>query len=279
MNDATVRPDTPTTADPLIPHDFSGWFSRAAGIVRRSLRPLLVIMSVSAVIAAICDVVLNHTLFAPTADPAPAVETDFADRVFAQPLTYLAITAAWAVLLLSTSFLQAMAVHLAVRDADGRPATFGEAARFAAGLAAPLLAWWLVVGLLVFVGSIFLLVPGIYLGVVLLSSVTMVVIVERRGIDRCFSLIKGRFWATFGRMLLLALISVVGYLPAGLVEYAALNNPDDLLFVDLASVLTAILAIPLGVVLTAFLIVTYTELRRHENGTVTTAQLAAEMSS
>jgi hypothetical protein len=267
MNDATLHPDPSTVTDPLIPHDLAGWFDRADGIVRRSFRPLLAIMTVSAVISAV------HGLTAiPTPPPEPG--TDFADQVFAQPVPYLVAVLSYLVLLLVTSFLQAMAVYMAVRDADGRPTTFGEAARYAAGLAAPLLAWWLVAGLLVLVGSFFLLVPGIYLGVVLLSTVTMVVLVERRGIGRCFALIKGRFWATFGRMLLLTVLTVAYLALTSLITHAVTGD----LLGDVALVLLEILTIPLGIVLTAFLIVTYTELRGHENAAVTTSQLTAEMS-
>jgi hypothetical protein len=102
-----------------------------------------------------------------------------------------------------------------------------------------------------------------------------VVLLERRGLGRCFSLIKGRFWATFGRVALLALIVGTGNVLATVIAEGLAGGASA---TDIATVLSAILAIPLGPVLTALTIVTYTELRHHEDHAVSTGQLAAELS-
>lgn len=195
--------------------------------------------------------------------------------MMARPLPLLVLVVGLPALLLGTTFLQAAAVHIAIRDADDRPASMAEAARFAVARMVPLFGWWLLAGLLVGIASLFLLVPGIYLGVVLFSSLTLVVLVERRGMSRCFSLVKGRFWTTFGRVALLVLIAGTGNLLASLIAEAVAGGAFA---ADITTVLAALLTIPLGPVITAFMIVTYTELRHHEDRAVTTARLAAELS-
>lgn len=77
--------------------------------------------------------------------------------------------------------------------------------------------------LLCAMGLVLLLVPGIYL-VVVFSLFFMVMMREELGfietVERCFYLIKGNWWNTLGLILIIALvqglISMVAYLPAGL---------------------------------------------------------------
>ena len=60
-------------------------------------------------------------------------------------------------------------------------------------------------GIITFVGLMFLVVPGIYLGVTL-SFVYMVAFVEGRSypdaVSRCFNFVEGHWWNTFGLLLL-----------------------------------------------------------------------------
>lgn len=60
-------------------------------------------------------------------------------------------------------------------------------------------------GIITFVGLMFLVVPGIYLGVTL-SFVYMVAFVEGRSypdaVSRCFNFVQGHWWNTFGLLLL-----------------------------------------------------------------------------
>ena len=68
------------------------------------------------------------------------------------------------------------------------------------------------VGLMVGVGFIFCLVPGIYLGVVLIT-VYCVFIFEQKGviesISYCFDLVKNNWWITFGTVLVMGIIYYV----------------------------------------------------------------------
>lgn len=74
----------------------------------------------------------------------------------------------------------------------------------------------IVAGFLMFVGFLFLIIPGIYLSVPF-TFVLYVKVIEDKDLgdtlSRCFQLVKSRWWATFGIIILAYLIiSVVGWL-------------------------------------------------------------------
>jgi hypothetical protein len=109
------------------------------------------------------------------------------------------------------------------------------------------------------------------------------VFIERAGSNRCFTLVRQRFWVSLGRMALVWLICA-GYL-AGLFFLLvllglALAGPQTLFTIGtaMATVLvwvTMFLALVLGVAVT---LVTYAELRFYDNPATTTRRLTAEMS-
>jgi hypothetical protein len=67
----------------------------------------------------------------------------------------------------------------------------------------------IVVGIIVIIASVFLLIPGIYLGVVF-SLVTPIIVFEDAGLgqalSRSFEIIKGNWWKTFGILFVGAVI-------------------------------------------------------------------------
>ena len=74
----------------------------------------------------------------------------------------------------------------------------------------------IITGLLMFIGFLFLIIPGIYL-MVPFTFVLYVKVIEDKDLgdtlSRCFQLVKSRWWATFGIIILAYLIiSVVGWL-------------------------------------------------------------------
>ncbi|MGA0556225.1 hypothetical protein ACO2Q8_06230 [Larkinella sp. VNQ87] len=71
---------------------------------------------------------------------------------------------------------------------------------------------WLVVGLLVIVGMLFFIIPGIYLSVVF--SLALVTVVFEDGsvgtfIGRCFDLIRDKWWSTFGLIIIVSFIAYI----------------------------------------------------------------------
>ena len=104
------------------------------------------------------------------------------------------------------------------------------------------------------------------------GALTGVVVIERQGIGRAFALVNRRFWPTAGR-LLLAVVAAVAYsaiigLLVGLVA-------DPHTFVS--SVLSSVLLLPLSLAAVGVGVVTYAELRHHENPSVGSSALAAQM--
>jgi hypothetical protein len=120
-------------------------------------------------------------------------------------------------------------------------------------------------------GFVLVILPGVYLMIVF-TTLAGVVVVERAGIRRCFTLVNPRFLPTAGRILLTTLAGIVyvaivfaltgGYSPSGSVIVAIVRE---------------ILLIPAGVVAAAVVVVTYAELRFHERGG-NTDTLVAELS-
>jgi hypothetical protein len=268
-------PGGPSPDDPLVPADFGGWFERVIGVVKRSFAQLALLQVITALVSAVIGIVMAGLV--PDLDgyaqgletgtpPDPAAITAAIGPIFG--LSFIG----GVISLVVAAFVLGASVFVAIRDAAGQPATAQEGLRFAAGRALPLIGWWLLAYLLVLVGTILLVLPGIYLAVVLFSSLVGVVVVERNGIGRCFQLIKERFWPTFGRLLVAVLIGGVYVLVVSFIS-TAIGGPASAVH----AVLQAILMIPLGVAGAGVVVVTYAELRSHENPAVSTAGLAAEM--
>jgi len=68
-----------------------------------------------------------------------------------------------------------------------------------------------IISILIFFGTLFLLIPGIYLAVSL-SFVFFIITFENAGtkaaIDRCFAIIKNNWWSTFGFFLIIFMIQM-----------------------------------------------------------------------
>ena len=63
--------------------------------------------------------------------------------------------------------------------------------------------------IIIAIGFVFLIIPGIYLSIVL-SLLTLVIVMEGdpsfEAISRCFYLIKGKWWSTFGLLIIMGII-------------------------------------------------------------------------
>jgi hypothetical protein len=167
------------------------------------------------------------------------------------------------------AFVWSAAVFVAVQDAAGRPAGPLQGLRFAARRAVPLMGWWLLAMLLVAIGTIMLVVPGLVLTVLFYGSLLGVVVVERRGIGRSIELSMGRFWPTAGRL-------VVAGLVWQLVAVAADRIGGGFTDGVVGALAQAGLMLVVAQLLTGVAVVTYAELRSHDGG-CTTSTLAEEL--
>lgn len=244
--------------DPLVPADLRGWIDRIVATVTRSLGPLLQIQLVVAAISAVLMLLFGGV---PTAADVLAGEAGSGLGGALALVAVLAVVGAVAA---------CMSVHVVVAQANGEPADLGAALQFAGPRLLPFLGWAAVAGLLVGLGAL-LVLPAIYLVVVFGAALHGVVIIERRGIGRCFTLVNRRLVPTIGRMALVigagvVYLAVVGVLTSGL-------GPTSVAAVVVQGVLGALA----GVVQIGIYVVTYAELRFHEQPWVRTPTLAAEL--
>lgn len=260
-------PAAPPAVDPLVPADIGGWLRRILDVVQRSLVPLLQIQVAVALVGLVATTVAGVPAGGPALDPTTVTPQQAGQLVGGGIVAVL-------VALVVGAFASAASVFIAVRHANGQEADLGTALSFAAGRVLPLIGWNIVAGLLIGLGVIAFIVPGIYLAVVLLSCLTGVVVIERNGIGRTFTLVNHRFWPTFGRMALVAVAGAVYFGVAG--ALAASLGPGSLA----AAVVQAVLSVLAGMVGTGVAVVTYAELRFHDpqRPGALTPTLAAELS-
>ena len=252
--------------DPLVSRSISEWFSKIVGVVSRSWQPLIVIQLVAALPGLLIGA-LAQGLMGP--DPSTYATPEAAGLAAGASLGVLV---AALISIVFALFAQGASVFIAVRDAVGRPAKAGEALSFAAGRALPLFGWGLLAGLMLVIGFLLLVLPGLYLAIVFGAALTGVVVIERQGIGRTFALVNNRFWPTAGRLVLICLIAVVYNFVVTFVV-TALAGPGTLV----AALLAAVLTLPVSLVSVGVAVVTYAELRNHENPAVGSPALAAQM--
>jgi hypothetical protein len=285
----------PPVEDPLVPVDLGGWFKRVFGVLRRSFGRVLLLQGVVLLAAGVIELVTVQNVISNlagsvsalgeagalegTGDPSqlsPAIVGAFASLF--SPVTVIA----WLAFMVIAVFAQAASWYVVVGDAAGERTSISAALRLSARRVLPLLGWGLLANLIAAAGFVLLVVPGIYLMIVFGSTLVGVVVVERRGIGRCFALLKGRFWATTGRLLLAGVILggysvIVSIVVTPVVVGLASNGIDLTTGIVMAMLVNLVLSIPASVAMVAVVVVTYAELRGHERPGVSTPTLAAEL--
>ncbi len=177
----------------------------------------------------------------------------------------------------------AAAVWALTVEASGERATLGAAFTFGFSRVLSLWVWALAVSLIVAVGTVCLVLPGIYLAVAL-SLFAMVVIYEPglNPISRSFKLTHLSFGRTLGRVLLLGLVitvySTVVNLIFSLIQSSIVSNTTDGLDLDAGSRVSLgvigaigdlISTVPGTALLAVALVPIYGELRARETPTST----------
>jgi hypothetical protein len=298
--------------DPIVPLDLGGWFRQVHTLFRRSFRGLAILAVIPVSISAVYWIVLDATrpspaetrqrlIAAAAASPIGTVDPWTELRIDALPV--LGVMVIFGVLIaVTTAVSYGGAYYLALRQANGQPATVADVLRAAAPRALPFIGWGALAFLPTMALSGLLLLPGMVTGspwlemigptlaLLLVVAVTTlvlptllgVVFVERSGLIRCLHLVKRRFWLALGRTLVISLTyAAYAFVTTALVRLVlwpfggsqAVSHPG------LAAVhlLDAALAVPLVVYVIAATVVTYAELRFREDASTTTGQLAAEI--
>lgn len=155
----------------------------------------LILALLVALVSLVSTYFINGTL-------VPQTQID-AERI-ASPVFWLGVLVAVALTLPLTLALN----KVIFGTGEGTTETIGEAVTYGFKNFFSYLFIGLMAGLVVVVGLILLLIPGIYL-IILFSLISAVYIVEgQRGIavlKRSSALVKGYFWAVFGRIIVLSL--------------------------------------------------------------------------
>ena len=245
-------------ADPLVATSFSDWWTKVIGVLTRSWQPLLIIQLATVVPGMIIAAIV--TAAAGTDSTVASVSAAIVGLVGALILFVVALLA------------QGASVYVVGKQAAGQEVGAGPALTFAAGRALPLLGWGLLAGILVMLGLVVLIVPGLYLIVVFAASLTGVIMFERAGIGRTFALVNPAFGQTLGRLLTFLLAAVVYSAIAGAIV-SALVGPTGFV----ADLLRNILSLPVTLASVGVAVVTYATLRNRENPAITTPALAAEL--
>ncbi|HEX4246769.1 MAG TPA: hypothetical protein VH008_02810 [Pseudonocardia sp.] len=292
--------------DPLVPRTFGGWFGRVFGLCRREFGRLATLAAGPVVVTAAYLVALNAVRQSPeqlrqrfaeaaATSPTGAVGPGAAfEIVFGRMLPIMLIFVV--LLLVAGALYEGAGFFLVLRRAVDQPTSTGAALGFAVPRILPFIGWTLLGGLmlvlvtavpvlpgillhigpLVAVGALAATALGVLVGVTVFSSLFGVVLLDRAGISRCRELIRGRFVATCGRMLVAALIYLGYSIAAGLI----VSGVAAVIGAGLVTaILQAVVMIPALVFQVAVNLVTYAELRNREKRAVSTRTLAAELIS
>ncbi|GAA4685534.1 hypothetical protein GCM10023215_20910 [Pseudonocardia yuanmonensis] len=245
-------------ADPLVAADFSDWWTKVLAVLKRSWQPLLLIQLATALPALILAAILGVVLAA------------------GGGLVGLAVGGGiFLILVVAASLLaQGASVYVVTRQAAEQPVGAGEALSFAARRALPLLGWGILAGILVFIGFLLLIIPGIYLSVVFVAALTGVIMFERAGIGRTFELVNREFWGTFGRLITFAIAAGI-YSGVITAIVSTFTQPDSVA----RSLIINILTLPVTLAAAGVAVVTYASLRNKENAQVGTPTLVQELQS
>ncbi len=104
----------------------------------------------------------------------------------------------------------------------------------------------IVSGIMIIIGTVFLIIPGVYL-LIVLSLLTLVIVMEGdplfEAISRSFYLIKGKWWSTFGLLfvmgIIVALMQFAFNIPTLIVNFTKALHQELPVF-DLTTILTNI---------------------------------------
>jgi hypothetical protein len=265
--------------DPLVTgatEGFGGWFSRLFAVLGRSWKSILLISWSTAgvpvaVLAVVAGLTTNRMVVmpAPGSSQAPRFDSG-AVGTFIVILLVAAIVGAYL-----TAVAQAATVWAVTREAAGGRAPLGAALGYGFRNGLRLFGWSLLYGVIVGVGLVACIIPGIYLGVA--GCLYIPIALYRRGmspIGTSFSMVNRSFWAALGRMLLLLVmvygVQLVLSIPAQIVS--AGSRAAGLVLTVVVELVTA----PLALVLTIGTVLLFAELW-NKGVPTTTADLNAAL--
>lgn len=247
--------------------DLNGVLSTAWTLYRRAQRPLVRVVAIVVIPVHVLTLLLN-TLTDTSGSfggGGGRLEADGGDS-----LTFVAVTLGGIILSMVAGQLAAGAsLRLLVGAAVDRVPTWRDSLRFARSRLGPLVGLALLSGLLLAVGFLLLVVPGVYLFAAW-SVASPALLVEQLGVtsalDRSRELVRGRWGPVAGALLVSnLLVSMVGMLGAAFLFADDLDHPSVLtiVVVNVIGILTQLVTVPY---LAAISVVLYLDLRVRKEG-------------
>ncbi|GAA0532124.1 hypothetical protein GCM10010172_11100 [Paractinoplanes ferrugineus] len=185
--------------DPLVSSDFSGWWNKSFRLLRAAWRPIAVLQIVSAIPQIVFLVLLDiRTNDLVTTLNSNAEPTTAELRALFDPYLGLLLPLLIALLVGLVSTLASL--QLLIQQATGQPLSIGTALRAAVRRAPALIGWCVPAMLMVGVGLLFCLLPGIYLAFVFAVLSTVVLLERGNAIGRVFALFHADFGASLARV-------------------------------------------------------------------------------
>lgn len=281
MYDHTEQPFT----DPLVPRDFSNWWSNLVEMVRRSGTKVAAVLTIWSVVPVIGTVIFNeqqqgYVSSGPMA-PGATVTPQQQDEMFQFLSDYLAFAGIWIVITILLSYLTsaglAAAIRIVLTDAARRPISFGEAMAYGARRGLVVWGWHVIVLICVLVGICLCVLPGLYLALAFSLFAPVVVCEGGSAMARSMRLIHRAFGAMLGRVALLALFGFGLSILGGNISSAAVMLGVNSIVVTVISVI-ATLAVQVATmtVMSGGLLITYAETRAGEGTLSSTEQLMNE---
>jgi hypothetical protein len=245
--------------------------------MRRSWKSLLIYRLIALVPSILIAIALS-SFTSQLAQPSRNVRLTIGGGALVLSLvSYLSSIVIYAV---STAASAHVLAHDAAAESQGSSArvSWQQGLRFGISRVLPMIGWSIATGLLVIVGCIFCVLPGIYLGVIFFGTLTGVIAFERPSsvLSRCFELMKGNWWDMFGRALLVGLGLIIFSCGIGLLSggFTLATSGSTTGSVG-STIVSSVLNIPIAMFLSVAAIVTYAELRRKLEP-ISSAQLASE---
>ena len=176
--------------DPLVSNDLSSWFSKVFSGFRRSWQALLIYQLIGLVPSVVVSVtVLSQFKVTTGANGQPTFGdgNTVGGGFFVGILAFIALSVVISgVTTVASSYVIAHDAAASGTESGGR-ADWKMGIRFGLSKLGRSIAWSLAAGLLIGVGTLLCVLPGIYVGVVMFSSLTGVIAFERGTVvGRCF---------------------------------------------------------------------------------------------
>ncbi|MCM4080808.1 hypothetical protein LXN57_24845 [Actinoplanes sp. TRM88002] len=249
-------------ADPLVSADFGGWWQRSFTLLAAVWRPMAQVQLLWAIPLIVVGVLT--ALYAP--DRAVTFDSttppNFSD-IFEPLFVVLPFTLA-AVLL--TLVAQLATLDVLVQRATGRPVSVSRALLTGLRRFPAMLGWQILAGLVILVGVLLCVLPGIYVLIVFLILPVIVLVERGQGISRAFQLVHANFGAAVARLATMVGLHIAFVLVEGV--FSAIVNPTTGSgpgFTVATAILSAGFSVATGVVMSPLLLTAYADMRaRHE---------------